>query len=570
MSAKERVKTKARRERRRAIKEQEQDVRAQLETVEEEPLSKDFESTESVTDPEALEKEYWPDYGYVALPGPTSFEELDAMEAAREQAHEVQEVTWNVQDLVRNILFDPMTEDPGEKASKITKVANDYKKRVSAIVAQPVKKDIEVLQIEAMLAIEKRNTPLPQRAVELIKAALSPAARGKLSEGDFALPEKKKYPIHDKAHVRNALARAAQQIDSGGEGAEDARKALPKIRAAAKKFGIDVSLQKNAFMIEKDAKGDWRWIGNPSNNFIDWQEDIIEKSAHQNYVAFLDDNPSLAPVFMTWHTPGTARTYPADFWMEQDGALIMSGKLTEDEASALFRVQKEVDLGMSHQAFALRLSDDPRVVTHYWMYEVSDLPRDSAANPFTSLETITKEVGMDKLQYLTEMMGSEEKAKAYLEKTSQMQKQLTEAGITSKEKEAEAVSGQQSAPPAPVAVPLDMKAIMDQVSKELDIEGLNAFVAQAQENIEKVGILEGLVKQLQGSDEEKLAAALTPPAARFAWTREHRASQSDATKLKKEKADEDETLSKAAPGVPPGYWLSELTGTMPIDAPAHK
>lgn len=41
------------------------------------------------------------------------------------------------------------------------------------------------------------------------------------------------FPIHDAAHVRNALARAPQS--PFGE------KAMPKIRAAAKKFGIDMS-----------------------------------------------------------------------------------------------------------------------------------------------------------------------------------------------------------------------------------------------------------------------------------------------------------------------------------------
>lgn len=41
------------------------------------------------------------------------------------------------------------------------------------------------------------------------------------------------FPIHDAAHVRNALARASQS--PFGE------KAMPKIKAAAKKFGIDVA-----------------------------------------------------------------------------------------------------------------------------------------------------------------------------------------------------------------------------------------------------------------------------------------------------------------------------------------
>lgn len=565
MSRKTRLKAQARNVRKQAVQEQALETNEQLEDVANDQIAA---RVEEESNPEELQKDYYDPY--LVPMGPTSFEELEAMEEARERAHEVQEITWNVQDLVRNILFDYTTEDPGDKATKITKVADDYQKRVKAIVAQPVKKDIEVLQIEAMLAVEKRNTTLLQRGVELIKETLS--AGKKLEDGDFALPEKKKYPIYDKAHVRGCLVSAARHIEKGGEAAEDARAALPKIRAAAKKFGIDVSMEKSAFMIEKDAKGDWRWIGKPTNNFIDWQTDIIAKSAHQNYVAFLDANPDCAPAFVTWHTAGTARANPVDFWMEHDGAVIMSGKLTEEEAGALFRVQKEMDLGMSHQAFALRLDPDPRVVTHYWMYEVSDLPRDSAANPFTSLETITKEVGMDKLEYLTEMMGSVEKAKAYLEKTSQMQKGLQDAGITSKEKEPAAETPATETPaPAAAAVTetvvnLDMKAIFEQIGKEFDIEGLNVFVAQAQDNLQKIEVLEGLVKELQGSSDDKLAAALTPPAARYAWTRDNRPSQNENTKLKKDKADEDDKLSKAAPGVPDGYWLSEITGSVPVEA----
>ena len=50
--------------------------------------------------------------------------------------------------------------------------------------------------------------------------------RKKLSKKSFALPEKRKYPIPDKAHARNALARVAQH----GSPAEQ-----KKVRAAVKK-----------------------------------------------------------------------------------------------------------------------------------------------------------------------------------------------------------------------------------------------------------------------------------------------------------------------------------------------
>jgi hypothetical protein len=105
---------------------------------------------------------------------------------------------------------------------------------------------------------------------------------------------------------------------------------------------------------------------------------------------------------------------------------------------------------------------------------------------------------------------------------------------------------------------------VERLKKEFDLEGLNAFVAQAQTDHEKVEVLEALVKTLQQSDDEKLAAQLTPPAARFAWSRDNRPSQAESTKLKKGQEEEEKKLLKAAPGVPDGYWLSEVTGTAPI------
>lgn len=55
---------------------------------------------------------------------------------------------------------------------------------------------------------------------------LNTKQRKKLSKKEFALPGKRKYPIPDKAHARNALARVAQH----GTSAEQ-----KKVKAAVKK-----------------------------------------------------------------------------------------------------------------------------------------------------------------------------------------------------------------------------------------------------------------------------------------------------------------------------------------------
>ncbi|CAN5247057.1 hypothetical protein BH10PSE1_BH10PSE1_24460 [soil metagenome] len=44
---------------------------------------------------------------------------------------------------------------------------------------------------------------------------LSSKARDKLPAKDFAEPDKRAYPIEDKAHARNAKARAAQAVKAG-------------------------------------------------------------------------------------------------------------------------------------------------------------------------------------------------------------------------------------------------------------------------------------------------------------------------------------------------------------------
>lgn len=67
----------------------------------------------------------------------------------------------------------------------------------------------------------------PRRGeTECMAKELSTKDRKKLSKKSFALPGKRKYPIPDKAHARNALARVAQN---------GTPKEQKKVKAAVKK-----------------------------------------------------------------------------------------------------------------------------------------------------------------------------------------------------------------------------------------------------------------------------------------------------------------------------------------------
>lgn len=46
-------------------------------------------------------------------------------------------------------------------------------------------------------------------------AELNTEKRDKLPDKDFAEPKKRAYPIEDKAHARNAKARASQAVKAG-------------------------------------------------------------------------------------------------------------------------------------------------------------------------------------------------------------------------------------------------------------------------------------------------------------------------------------------------------------------
>ena len=71
-----------------------------------------------------------------------------------------------------------------------------------------------------------------KEALDIVfETPLTAQARSKLSTGQFALPGKRKYPIHDKSHARNALSRVAQH----GTADEKA-----KVRAAVKRKFPDI------------------------------------------------------------------------------------------------------------------------------------------------------------------------------------------------------------------------------------------------------------------------------------------------------------------------------------------
>lgn len=65
-------------------------------------------------------------------------------------------------------------------------------------------------------------------------AELDQRARDKLPAKDFAEPDKRAFPIQDKAHARNAKARASQAVKAGRISKSEAAKIDRKADAVIK------------------------------------------------------------------------------------------------------------------------------------------------------------------------------------------------------------------------------------------------------------------------------------------------------------------------------------------------
>lgn len=186
--------------------------------------------------------------------------------------------------------------------------------------------------------------------------------------------------------------------------------------------------------------GVMRWIGFPSNKWRDRDNppQIIEEKAHKEFVAHMEKTGDY-PVLLGWHTPGT-QLGKADFAEYIDGFLVMGGTIDKDkyqEAENLAELSLKEKIGMSH-GFVYKYSDEPNeIIGWYRTWEVSHLPLDKAANLWTSIDIIEKEVKemplkQDRREYLDSVYGKDtiDKVLSQIEDTG---KSLSDMGVEYKE-----------------------------------------------------------------------------------------------------------------------------------------
>lgn len=533
--------------------------------VEIDEVGEDDEASE-VEQEEGLEpknKEMTPLYDtYPATFGATSFEQLDQARAANLVALETRVNANDLQSIIGNIFYDDTVTD---KAKAIASATDEFRQRMGTPMKKKSALQELIESVKAKITSAGMND-LPDSAFAYIEPGGKKDAGGKTTPRSL-----RHFPVHDAAHTRNALARASQSPFGS--------KAMPKIHAAAKKFGIKVGSKETELRIYKDNQGDWRWLGIFSNNFEDTSEEIITEAAHKEFIVFLDEHPEHAPFFVPWHTLGAARKNRADFWDYVDGFMLIGGKLEADEAQALQKAQKDAQLGMSHGFFPLE--HDPKNekhITKYRTFEVSDLPLQNAANPFTGINVIMKEVAMGfnavKREYLVGQIG--EDAVKELEKGLKQGGNILQLlGVPSKEaapSDAEEVEGTEEVPaietdeePATAEV---LATLTKAISDQLGLPALSALLENHDKELKTLAATNKAqaetIKKLTKSDDEKIAEKIAPASSLFWMQKGNRPSQSKANIVKKDdevdtedEGTEEEVVQKDKLVAP---WLEEAIG----------
>ena len=144
----------------------------------------------------------------------------------------------------------------------------------------------------------------------LFEADLSYIERQRLLPSDFGVPDKRKYPIHDEAHVRASI-KMFNNCDPADE-----KELAAAIIKKMKKFGItDVSVsasnrfsryyKKNMKSIHEHAvlnklNDDYLTWDNPHNEFKDELKDVIKNDRNYCGEIFTDDNGNLVAYYMSF------------------------------------------------------------------------------------------------------------------------------------------------------------------------------------------------------------------------------------------------------------------------------
>ncbi|HLE03012.1 MAG TPA: hypothetical protein VI729_00135, partial [Anaerolineales bacterium] len=221
------------------------------------------------------------------------------------------------------------------------------------------------------------------------------------------------------------------------------------------------------------------------------------------------------------------------------------------------------------------------VIRKYRTFEASYLPREHAANEWTDIETLQKEIAdmgfnPERRGFLVEALG-EERVKKLEGETEGRGKALESLGVEYKELsdtlERLASNGEDEEPvdgghpeDSPIKAVVDVDQLAAAVAQKLELKELSELLKDQSQTILAMG---KALTELAKSDDEKVAETLRPRAdvKEFIPSWSKRLSQADETRIDEEKP-KDKELIEAKPGLPKQSWVTEILGSPKSEAAA--
>lgn len=146
--------------------------------------------------------------------------------------------------------------------------------------------------------------------------------------------------------------------------------------------------------IYKDSDDTMRWLGIPTNKYIDRdaEPNILSDKAHRRFVKMLDKGEVPMPDLYIWHIE---KAVGKATWVDYDerGFLVAGGTINKEYQDFVEKLltNSSKSIGMSHGMYKntiKRNANEPHIFDEYVSHEFTFLPADEAANELTAFNTV--------------------------------------------------------------------------------------------------------------------------------------------------------------------------------------
>lgn len=501
--------------------------------------------------------------------GVTTWDQLDAVEAAQETQEGVTELMQQYYQMMSNVFSDNMIDD---KAAALKGLTDEFYTRLEAVMSgeedggagdggDQMGKELD----EKAVWTTAYMNGLPDSAFLYIESGGSKDGEGKtVPRSKRHFPYKDATGKVDVAHVRDAIGRIPQSTFGLSPAQKKtlqnrARKILADnqketglietvITRLKELLGFSPALEtkemdQSGIMLWKEADGTYRWVARYSNNFRDEDRppEILAAIAHRSFVKGVDAGEFELPELWLWHIK-EYKWGQAD-WVALDEAkngivfVVAGGHVTpgfEDLAEQISQLDPK-EIRVSHGmpfGSIVRDPQDESIIVNYQTKEISPLPTKAAANKFTGFVILSKEVEMTIPQQKKDVLKSQwNLPDSILERLEAANVQDADkgisAGLETKEQPEPApeVTTPAVTPPADASETKDEQAALapgateeKPLTRQEIVDAMGVLAEQINAAISgltaKLEALTGEVKELQQTDEDKLHKAVSglPPA----------------------------------------------------------